>query len=122
MKFSGIFFLMLISNFVFGQQKTDTLTKIEYQIISTSDEQFIINYNNEKQQYLGAVGLAGWTYELKTDKRPFTASLIVNRYPSNKTKKPEVILNILVNGIVVKSVTGKIGVSSGGQKVQYVVK
>jgi hypothetical protein len=114
--------LLTISTNCFSQSKSDSLiNKIEYRVSSTnSDAKLIINYRDEKEQFLGSSGQSGWIYSFNTAKNPFTALLSVNLYPTRITKTT-VTLTILVYGVVVQEKTGVIRLDHE-QQIQYVVK
>lgn len=108
-----------------GQGKPDS-TNIEYQVtVANEKAQLIINYNDENQKYTGGSGKNEWVYNFSVSKKPFTSMLLVNLYPADGISKTTATLKILVNGKVVRSVTGIIKVSNGeptSQQIQYILR
>ena len=98
-----------------------TESKVEYRVTSVDTEaKFVINYRDDKEQFLGSSGESGWIYSFKTNRKPFTSLLTVHLYPT-KIFKTTTTVTILVND---KIVATKTGVTRGGEglQVQFVIR
>lgn len=96
-------------------------SKVEYRVTAADAEaKFVLNYRDDKEQFLGSSGQSGWIYSFKTNRKPFTSLLTVNLYPTKITKTTATV-TILVNDKIVATKTGIIKVGQE-QQVQFVIK
>lgn len=95
-------------------------SKVEYRVTAIDTEaKLILNYRDDKEQFLGSSGQSGWIYSFKTNRKPFTSLLSVNLYPT-KIIKTTTTLTILVNDKIVATKTGVIQPGQE-QQVQFVI-